>query len=176
MLKKIALGIAVIVVIILGLALTKPNEFQLQRTTTINAPREKVFVLVNDFHNWPAWSPWEHKDPSMKRSYGGAPSGVGATYDWSGNSDVGTGKMAITNSVAPAKVGIALDFLTPFESHNITTFTLDSTATGTTVTWEMHGPDSFMSKVMMVFTSMEKMVGPDFDAGMANLKTAAEKP
>lgn len=175
MLKKIILGILVVVAVICALALTKPSEFQLQRTTTISAPREKVFGLINDFHNWPAWSPWEHKDPNMKRNYGGSPAGVGATYDWTGNSDVGTGKMAITSSMPPSIIGIALDFLSPLEAHNSTTFTLDSIAAGTTVTWEMHGKNNFMSKVMNVFTSMDKMVGPDFDSGLANLKAAAEK-
>lgn len=176
MLKKIGIGVLLVLLVVLGLAATKPATFQLQRETTINAPAEKVFALVNDFHNWGEWSPWEKLDPDMKRTYSGPPSGVGSTYEWDGNSGAGTGRMEITNSVMPSKVDIKLDFTAPFESHNITEFTLDSTAAGTHVTWNMHGPNNFLSKLMTVFVSMDKMVGPDFESGLANLKAAAEKP
>ena len=176
MLKKIGIGLVLLVLIVCGLALTKPDTFAMKREVTINAPREKVFALVNDFHNWGEWSPWEKLDPNMKRTYSGAPSGVGSAYEWTGNSEAGAGRMEITNSTAPSKVDIKLDFTAPFASHNITEFTIDSTAAGTHVVWDMHGPNPFMSKIMTVFVSMEKMVGPDFEKGLANMKAAAEKP
>lgn len=176
MLKKIAIVVVLLLLIVVGLALTKPDTFSMQRETTINAPREKVFALVNDFHEWGKWSAWEKLDPNMTRTFAGPLKGVGSTYEWSGNSAAGAGKMEITNSVVPSKVDVKLDFTKPFESHNITEFTIDSTAAGTHVTWNMHGPNQFISKVMTVFVSMDKMVGPDFEKGLANLKAEAEKP
>ena len=176
MLKKIAIVVVLLIVVVLGLAATKPDTFAVERETTINAPREKVFALINDFHQWGAWSPWEKIDPAMKRTFSGSPSGPGAIYEWSGNSAAGAGAMQITGATAPSNVEIKLDFTKPFESHNITDFTIDSTAAGTHVKWNMHGPNQFISKIMAVFVSMDKMIGPDFDSGLANLKVAAEKP
>lgn len=176
MLKKILIVVVVLLLIVVGLAMTKADTFSLQRETTINAPREKVFALINDFHEWGKWSAWEKLDPNMKRTFGGAPSGPGSTYAWEGNSDAGAGQMEITSSTAPSKVEIKLDFTKPFESHNITEFTIDSTAAGTHVVWNMHGPNPFISKIMSVFVSVDKLVGPDFEKGLASMKTEAEKP
>lgn len=176
MLKKIGIVVVLLLLVVLGLAATKPDAFALERETTINAPREKVFALINDFHQWGVWSPWEKLDPNMKRTFSGTPSGVGSTYEWSGNSDAGAGTMQITNTTPPSKVEIKLDFTKPFEANDIVEFTLDSTAAGTHVKWNMHGPNNFMSKIMTVFVSMDKMVGPDFEKGLANLKAEAEKP
>jgi uncharacterized protein YndB with AHSA1/START domain len=175
-LKKIGIVVVLLVLVVLGLALTKPDQFSLQREVTINAPREKVFALVNDFHNWGQWSPWEKLDPNMKRTYSGAEAGAGSVYEWAGNSKAGAGRMEITSSTMPSVVDIKLDFTAPFESHNNTLFMIDSTAEGTHVTWSMKGPNLFISKVMSVFMSMDKMVGPDFEAGLVNMKAAAEKP
>lgn len=175
MLKKIAIGVAVILVLILGLAATKPDTFAVQRTATIKAPPEKIMPLVSDFHNWPAWSPWEKLDPNMQRTLTGAPNGKGAIYDWQGNSDVGRGRMEITDYAAPTSVTIKLDFMEPMAMSNMTQFVLTPQGDSTTVTWNMNGPMPFISKIMSVFVSMDKMVGKDFEKGLAQLKAAAEK-
>jgi uncharacterized protein YndB with AHSA1/START domain len=176
MLKIIVIVIAVLIAGILGFAATKPDTFRVQRAAGIKAPPGKVFALINDFKAWPAWSPWEKKDPAMKRTYGATTSGKGATYAWDGNKDVGQGSMEITDAAAPSKIALKLDFIKPFEGHNTVDFTLESKGDMTNVTWSMQGPAPFVSKLMQVFISMDSMVGKDFEAGLANLKAAAEKP
>ncbi len=173
---KIGIVVLLCALVVLGLAATKPDTFAFERETTINAPREKVFALINDFHHWGAWSPWERIDPNMTRTFSGTPSGVGSIYEWSCNSKAGAGTMQIVNTTPPSNVEIKLDFTKPFASKNITNFLLDSTANGTHVTWSMHGPNQFISKIMAVFISLDKMVGPDFERGLASLKSEAEKP
>ena len=175
MLKKIALGVLVFVVAVLGYAATRPDSFSVERKISINAPAERVHANLNDFHLWEAWSPWAKLDPAMKTTYGGPASGQGATYEWVGNSDVGEGKMEITGTTPSSSVTIKLDFLKPFESHNTTVFTLTPTASGTDVTWTMSGPATYMTKVMTSFVSMDKMVGGDFERGLQQLKAVAEK-
>jgi len=175
MFKKIALGILVLVVAVLAFATTKPDSFSVERKISINAPPEKVFANINDFHAWDAWSPWAKLDPAMQTTHSGAPSGPGAVYEWSGNSDVGKGRMEITGATPPSNVTIKLDFLEPFESHNTTVFNLAPTAAGTDVTWTMSGPQPYVSKLMATFMSMDKMIGGDFEKGLAQLKTVSEK-
>ncbi len=174
-----ALIIAGIIVVplaaLLGYAATKPDTFVVQRAASINAPPEKVFALINDFHNWMAWSPWEKLDPTMNRTHSGAESGLGTVYEWEGNKKVGKGRMEITESSAPSKIVIKLDFFKPFEAHNTTEFTLASQGGATNVNWAMHGQQPFMFKVMTTFMSIDKMVGKDFEAGLANMKSIAEK-
>jgi hypothetical protein len=134
-----------------------------------------VATLINDFHSWETWSPWAKLDPTMKTVYSGAPSGVGSIYEWEGNSKVGKGRMEVT-SIQPAKTSIKLDFLKPFEGHNTADFVLEPAGSGTRVTWVMYGPLNFIpGKLMSVFTTMDKMIGDDFQRGLANLKAAAEK-
>jgi uncharacterized protein YndB with AHSA1/START domain len=174
-LKKIAIGVVVLVLIILGIAATKPDTFSMERSATINAPPEKIYSLIHDYHKWGAWSPWEKLDPNMRRTFTGADSGVGAIYSWEGNSDVGSGKMEIIDTTMPTKVEMALDFLSPMEAHNTTTFNLTPAGGATNVTWTMTGENNYLSKIMSVFISMDKMIGPDFERGLANLKTEAEK-
>lgn len=174
MLKIIALTVIVLVATLLIYAATKPDTFRLQRSTTINASPEKIFPFISDFHQWLVWSPWEKLDPQLKRSYGGAIQGKGARYDWEGNSDVGTGGMEILEA-APSMIKLKLDFLKPFEAHNFAEFTLEPRGGATNVTWAMYGPQTFMAKVMNVFGMTERMVGPQFETGLANLKTIAEK-
>ncbi|HEV3039505.1 MAG TPA: SRPBCC family protein [Candidatus Angelobacter sp.] len=174
MLKKIAIGIVVIVVAILAYAATKPDTFSVQRAAGIKAPPEKIFALIQDFHNWGTWSPWEKLDPNMKRTFSGPPSGKGSAYAWEGNRDAGAGSMEITDAT-PAKVTLKLDFIKPFEAHNNVEFTLTPQGDSTNVTWVMSGPNSYMSKLMQTFMSMDKMVGKDFETGLSNLKAAAEK-
>ena len=162
------------VVVVLLIAATKPNTFVVQRGTTIQAPPERVFPLINDFHNWLAWSPWEKLDPDLRRTHDGPPNGKGAVYAWEGNKKVGQGRMEITESVPPSKVAIKLDFIKPFESHNTADFTLDRRGDGTHVNWAMTGQQPFLFKVMTVFMSIDKMIGKDFEAGLANMKAKAE--
>jgi uncharacterized protein YndB with AHSA1/START domain len=174
MLTIIALIAIVLIVALLIYAATRPDTFRIQRSATIKAPPEKVFTLINDFHSWLSWSPWENIDPMLKRSYGGASSGRGAVYEWEGNNKVGKGRMEITKAAPPSQVVIKLDFMKPFEAHNTAEFTMDSRGDSTHVTWAMYGPNPFMAKVMQTFISMDRMVGKQFETGLANLKTVAE--
>ena len=171
----IALIIAAAIAALLVYAATRPDSFRLERSTSIQATPEKVFPLINDFRRWTAWSPWENKDPDMKRSHSGAAEGKGAVYAWQGNKNVGEGSMEITESVPASKVVIKLDFMKPFEAHNHAEFTLAQQGGVTTVTWAMYGPSPYFAKLMGVFCSMDRMVGKDFEAGLAKMKTEAEK-
>ena len=175
MLKKIALGVAAVVIVILMMAAMKPNTFTLSRSIAIDAPPDKIAALLTDFHQWQSWSPWEKLDPGMQRTFSGADKGVGAVYAWQGNKDVGSGRMEIVEAASPARTVVKLDFVEPFASSNVTTFTLVPAGRGTSVTWTMSGPMLFVSKLMTVFVSMDAMIGKDFDKGLAQLKSAAEK-
>ncbi len=175
MLKIIAIVIVVLIAVVLGLAATKPDTFRVQRATTIKAPAAKVYALIDDFRQWGQWSPWEKLDPDLKRTFSGAASGKGAVYEWTGNNKVGAGRMEITEPTPPNKLVIKLDFIKPFEGHNIAEFTLEPQADATQLTWVMHGPTPFVSKLMQVFVSMDSLIGKDFEAGLANLKALAEK-
>ncbi|MBY0268579.1 MAG: SRPBCC family protein [Burkholderiales bacterium] len=175
MIKITLLIIAVLIAGVLLFAATKPDTFQVRRAATIKAPPEKVYPLINDFKQWAAWSPWDKKDAGMKRTFGAISAGKGATYAWDGNKDVGRGVMEIVEAVPPSKIRIKLDFEAPFEAHNIVTFTLEPRDGGTEVTWLMEGPASYFTKIIHVFFSMDKMVGGDFEAGLAAMKAAAEK-
>lgn len=175
MLKKIAIVIVLLIAGVLAVAATKPDTFRVERSAAINAPPEAVFRLINDFHNWQAWSPWEKLDPAMTKNHSGAASGQGAVYEWAGNSDVGKGRMEITESAPPSRIEIKLDFLAPFESHNTTEFTMQPTGGGTNVVWAMQGENNFMGKIMQVFMDMDSMIGKDFETGLANMKALAER-
>lgn len=175
MIKNIVIVLVVLLGGVLVFAATKPDTFRVERSTSIKAPPEKVFALINDFHQWGGWSPWEKMDPAMQRTHSGAASGKGAVYEWEGNSKVGKGRMEITDASVPSKLQIKLDFLKPFEGHNTAEYTLKTSGDTTALTWAMYGPSPFMSKVMQVFVSMDSMIGKDFEAGLANLKAIAEK-
>jgi|SRR5689334_15786876 uncharacterized protein YndB with AHSA1/START domain len=149
------------------------KSFHISRETTIAAPPERVHALVNDFHEWQAWSPWEGLDPAMERTYAGSATGVGAVYAWRGNSKAGEGRMEILES-APQHVAVDLLFAAPMKAHNRVDFTLTPTADGTHVEWAMTGPQNVVMRLMSKFWSMEKLVGPDFERGLAQLKTTAE--
>jgi uncharacterized protein YndB with AHSA1/START domain len=172
--KIIAIILALLIAAVLIYAATKPDSFRIERSTSIKASPEKISAYLTDFKQWAAWSPWEEKDPAMKRTYSGAATGKDAIYGWQGNKNVGTGRMEILD-VQPQKVTIKLDFLSPFEAHNTAEFTLQPQGDSTKLTWSMFGPANYMSKVMTTVMSMDKMVGPDFEAGLAKLKAAAEK-
>jgi carbon monoxide dehydrogenase subunit G len=175
MLKIILIAVVVLVIALLIFAATKPDSFQVQRTASIKAPPEKIFPLIDDFQNWGAWSPYENKDPAMKRTRSGAVNGKGAVYEWDGDKNVGKGRMEITESSPTSKIVIQLDFFKPFEAHNIAEFRLEPQGDSTKVTWAMHGPAPFISKLMQVFINFDNMIGKDFEQGLANLKTVAEK-
>ena len=171
----IAVVLAIAIAAVLVLAATKPDKFSVQRGAIMKTPPERVFSLINDFHQWGTWSPWENKDPAMKRSFSGAESGRGAVYAWEGNNNVGSGRMEILDASTPSKIVIKLDFFAPFEAHNTAEFTMLPQGDATNLTWVMHGPLVFMAKVMHVFINMDKMIGKDFEAGLANLKKLTEK-
>jgi carbon monoxide dehydrogenase subunit G len=175
MLRKIALVVVLAIAVLLVFAATRPDTFRVERTARIEAPAEKIFPLIDDFHRWGAWSPYEKLDPGMKRSFGGAASGKGATYAWQGNGQVGAGRMEIVESAPSSKVAIQLDFIEPFEGHNMAEFTLQPQGGATQVTWAMHGPSPYVARLMGIFFNMDRMIGKDFEAGLANLKAATEK-
>src|SRR3981081_2748881 len=166
----IAVVLAIVIAIVLILAATKPNTFSVRRATTVKAPPERIFALIKDFHQWGSWSPYETKDPAMKRSFSGAADGEGAVYGWEGNKNVGSGRMEILDTSEPSKIVIKLDFFAPFEGHNTAEFTMLPQGDATNLTWLMHGPASLMSKVMQVFINLDHMIGKDFEIGLANLK------
>ena len=151
------------------------DTFRVQRATTIKAPPEKVYALIEDFNGWRSWSPWEKLDPAMKRTLSGEAKGKGAVYAWDGDKNVGAGRMEILESSPSSKVAIQLDFLRPFASRNSAVFTLEPKGDTTSVTWVMQGPSTYMTKLMSVFASMDSMIGKDFEAGLANMKAVAEK-
>lgn len=175
MFKRILLVVVVLIGALLAYAATRPDSFRVERAALIEAPPAKVFALIDDFHQWAGWSPWEKLDPSMKRSHSGAASGKGAVYAWEGNGDVGAGRMEILETTAPSRVLIRLDFIKPFEARNTAEYTLRPEGEATRVTWAMYGPAPFVSKLMQVFVSMDAMIGKDFEQGLANLKALAER-
>jgi uncharacterized protein YndB with AHSA1/START domain len=173
----IAIALAIAIAIVLILASAKPDTFSVQRAAVVRAPAEEIFPLISNFHQWAKWSPWENKDPAMKRTYSGSECGKGAVYAWDGNKNVGSGRMEILDASSPSKIVIKLDFFKPFEGHNTAEFTIqpERDAATTNITWVMHGPAPFMSKVMQVFMNLDKMIDKDFEAGLANLKELTEK-
>jgi len=175
MVKKIAIAVVVVAAGVLGYAATRPDTFRVERSATVKAPPEKIYPLISDFHAWTGWSPWERMDPAMKRTYGGAPSGVGAEYAWDGDKNVGKGRMRIVEAAPPSRVVVQLDFEKPFEGRSVAQFTLSAAGNGTAVTWAMRGENRFMGKLISVFMSMDRMIGDQFETGLANLQALAEK-
>jgi len=178
MLKILAIvGAFVVVAVgaILIYASTKPDSFRVERSTAMNAPPEKIFPYLEGLKRWAEWSPYEGRDPAMKRAYSGAESGKGAVYEWDGNKNVGAGRMEILDSKPAQKVVIKLDFLKPFEGHNTAELTVEPKGSQTIVTWAMYGPSTFMTKLIGTFMDMDDMIGRDFAAGLAKLKTIVEK-
>jgi len=164
----------VVIVALVAFVATRPDTFHVERSATFAAPADVAFGLVNDFHSWSAWSPWEKLDPAMKKSFEGPASGVGAIYRWTGNDQVGEGSMTITAARPAQAVEIQLEFLKPFAAKNDTLFTFKPTGDQTTVTWAMNGNNNFMAKAIHVVMDMDKMIGKDFESGLGTLKTLAE--
>jgi len=167
--------IAVLVIGILVVAAMRPASFAVQRSAEMRAAPSAIYPLIADFREWPRWSPWEKLDPNMRRTLSGAASGTGAVYAWEGSSKVGAGRMEIRDVAPPSKVVIQLDFIKPFEGHNVTEFALVPKGDSTDVQWAMRGPATFMMKLMGLFMNMDKMIGRDFERGLANLKAAVEQ-
>ena len=174
MIKKLLLALAVIVVLFIVVVALQPAEYRVVRTTTILAPASAVFAQVDDFHKWEAWSPWAKLDPAAKNTFEGPPAGTGAGFTWAGNKKVGEGRMTITESRPADLIRIKLDFMKPFPSTADTEFTFKPEGDQAVVTWSMAGRKNFISKAFCMFMNMDKMVGRDFEKGLANLKSVSE--
>jgi uncharacterized protein YndB with AHSA1/START domain len=172
---SILAGLGIIIACLLIFAATKPDTFRVERTTSIKAPPEKIFALISDFRAWNSWSPYDKLDTTMKRTYTGSATGKGAVYAWEGNNNVGAGRMEITDTTQFSKIVIKLDFIKPFEGHNVGEFTIVAKGDATIVTWGMHGPSPYISKLMSIFFNMDTMIGKDFEKGLNNLKNLTEK-
>jgi len=173
MVKKIVIAVVVLLAGLLLYAATRPDTFEVRRAVVIQAPPQKVYPLIEDFHRWTVWSPWEKLDPDLQRTYSGPDAGEGATYAWSGNGKAGAGQMRITRSEAQ-RVTIDLDFEKPFKASNVAEFVLQPVGGSTEVTWRMTGKQGFMHKLMGTVMNMDAMVGRDFEAGLQALKTLSE--
>lgn len=160
---------------LLALVATRPDAFRVERSATIAAPPATVFALVNDFHQWARWSPWEKLDPQMHKAFEGAPSGVGASLHWLGNKKAGEGRMTITESQPSTHLVTALEFIRPFAASNVAAFALAPVPGGVAVTWSMTGRNNFMLKAFGLFANMDQLIGKDFEEGLANLKRVAEE-
>lgn len=179
MLKTILLAagamLALAIVTVLAMAAAKPDTFEVHRSASIDAPPEKVFPLLADFHRWGQWSPYEKLDPGMQRSYSEPASGKGATYAWQSDGNAGVGSMEITEATAPSRLALDLNFVKPFATRNVVEFSLQPNGSGTRVTWSMRGPRPYLAKIMHVVFDMDKMVGGDMATGLADLKAVAER-
>ncbi len=173
MLKLILILVVVVIAAILILASLKPKTFRVMRSAIIPATPDKIFPYINELHQWKSWSAWGKKDLNMQTTYSGPQSGKGAIYEWSGNKNVGSGKMEIIESIAPTLVVIKLDFITPFEGHNKSSFALQVVPEGTKVVWVMDGPMAFIPKIFSLFVDMDNMIGKDFEEGLEGLKVVS---
>jgi uncharacterized protein YndB with AHSA1/START domain len=167
-------AVAVIVIAFVVVVALQPADFRVVRSATISAPPSDVFAQVNDFHHWEAWSPWAKLDPAAKNTFAGAPAGTGAIFSWSGNNKVGEGKMTMTESRPNDLIRINLEFLRPFKATNTAEFTFKPEGNQTAVSWSMSGRNNFMSKAFCLFMNMDKLVGGDFEKGLAQMKTVVE--
>lgn len=171
--KTLAVVVVIIIVLVVIVAL-QPGNFRIERSILVSAPPPAVFAQVNDFHKWNAWNPWGKVDPSMKQSYQGAPAGPGAVYTWNGNKEIGEGRMTITDARPSDLVRVKLEFFKPFAATNTAEFTFVPEGNHTRVTWSMFGEKNFMAKAIHLFMNMDKMIGGQFETGLADMKAAAE--
>ena len=174
MIWKILIALVVIVVGLVGVITLQPARYRVSRSTTIAAPAPVVFAQVNDFHRWSAWSPWEKIDPAMKRTYEGPPAGVGASYAWVGTREVGEGRMTIVESRPGDLIHVKLEFVKPFAGTSVAEFSFKPDGERTLVTWSMTGDKNFIAKAIHLVMSMDRMIGDQFDKGLAAMKTVAE--
>jgi hypothetical protein len=175
MIKKILLGVLILLIVFVVVVALQPSHYRIARSTTITAPPADVFAQLNDLHKFQDWSPWAKLDPEMKQTYEGAPTGAGAAYAWEGNKKVGQGRMSITESKENELVNMKLEFIKPFASVAATDFALKLEGNQTSLTWSMSGENNFMAKAFCMFMNMDKMVGGDFERGLAQLKEIVEK-
>ena len=176
LIKKVLLTLGVLVVLFLGFVAAQPAEYRITRSATIEAPPAEVFPQVNNLHNWQVWSPWAKLDPAAKNSFEGPPEGTGSIFKWSGNDQIGEGKMTIIESRPDELIRFKLEFMRPFEDTSTSEFTFQAKEDQTVVTWSMSGHKNFMSKAMCLFMDMDKMLGGDFEKGLAQMKAVVEKP
>jgi uncharacterized protein YndB with AHSA1/START domain len=172
---SIIVAIVVLCVGVVAVAATRPDTFRVERSASIKAPPEKIYAVINDFRQWPSWSPWQKLDPQMKVVNSGPPTGKGAVSEWSGNSKVGAGRTEITEAVPSSRITMKLDMVSPMEGQSIVEYTLEPKGDATNVTWAMHGPQPLIGKVMSLFIDCDKMVGQSFEEGLANLKALTER-
>jgi Polyketide cyclase / dehydrase and lipid transport len=175
MLVKILIALAVIVVVLIVIVALQPSDFRVTRSATMSAPAPAAFAQVNDFHKWEAWNPWGKIDPAMKQTYEGTPAGTGAIYSWIGNNEVGEGRMTIIESHPSDLIRIKLEFFKPFAANNTAEFTFKPEGNQTVVTWSMSGDKNFMAKAIHLFINMDKMIGGQFDKGLAEMKSIVER-
>jgi uncharacterized protein YndB with AHSA1/START domain len=171
---RLLLVLALIVVGLVVVIARRPSEFRIERTTVVAAPPAAVFAQVNDFHKWDAWNPWAKLDPAMKQSYEGASGGVGAVYIWAGNSQVGEGRMTLMESRPSDLIRIKMEFLKPFAGTSTAEFTFRPEGDQTVVTWSMEGRNNFMAKAIHLVMNMDRMIGGQFEKGLAQMKAVAE--
>jgi polyketide cyclase/dehydrase/lipid transport protein len=174
MLLKILIAAAVIIVALVVMVALQPGDFRVARSIAVSAPPPPVFAQVNDFHKWEAWNPWGKIDPAMKQTYAGASAGPGAIYNWAGNNEVGEGRMTITESRPSELVRIKLEFFKPLAATNTAEFTFTPEGNQTRVTWTMFGEKNFMAKAIHLFMNMDKMIGGQFEKGLAEMKAIVE--
>ena len=174
LLKRILMALVLIVGVFLGVVAMQPADFRVARTATIAAPAPAVFGQVNDFHNWKEWSPWAKLDPASRSTFEGPSAGKGAIFRWAGNAQVGEGSMTITESRPSDLIRIKIDFLKPFQATNTAEFTFQPDGDQTVVTWSMSGSNGFVAKAFCMFMNMDKMLGGEFEKGLAQMKAVAE--
>jgi uncharacterized protein YndB with AHSA1/START domain len=174
MLMLIGIIVVVLIVALVAFIRTRPDRFRVERSALIHAPADVVFSMINDFHQWGRWSPYEKLDPNMTKRFEGPPSGPGAVYAWSGNSKAGEGRMTILESIPGERVSLRLEFFKPFAATNQATFTLVASEKGTQVTWSVEGENTVMGKAISAFLDMDALLGKNFEEGLANLDTAVQ--
>jgi len=174
MLIKIVIGVVVVIGVFAVIVAMRPSDFRVERSAVVSAPAPVVFAQVNDLHNWDAWSPWAKLDPAAKQTFDGPRAGTGAAFAWAGNNQVGEGRMTITESRPYELIRFRLDFVKPFAVTNTAEFTFTPRGVQTAVTWSMSGRQNFMAKAFCMFMSMDKMVGGEFEKGLAQMKSVAE--
>jgi uncharacterized protein YndB with AHSA1/START domain len=174
MLKLLGIAAVVLIVALVAFIRTRPDRFRVERSALIHAPADAVFSMINDFHQWGRWSPYEKLDPNLVKRFEGPPSGPGAVYAWSGNSKAGEGRMTILESRPGERVSLRLEFFKPFAATNQATFTLVASEKGTQVTWSVEGENTLMGKAISAFLDMDALLGKNFEEGLANLDTAVQ--
>jgi len=174
MLEIILIVFAVVVIVFVVVVAMQPSEFRVARSANISGSAPAVFAQVNDFHKWEAWNPWGKIDPAMKQIYEGAAAGIGAIYTWVGNNEVGEGRMTLTESRPSDLIRIKMEFYKPFAATNTAEFTFKPAGNQTAVTWSMTGNKNFMAKAIHLFMNMDKMIGGQFEKGLAEMKSIVE--